>query len=102
MNKDSAKAKKYDELEAKNTFLNDTIESMKKNIEELKNQKQKAEDDFKEEMTKVENELGQTKCEFANTVYSKELEIAKYKKYIDKLKSKLSSMGFQFKPKKQK
>ena len=102
MNKDNSKAKKFDELEAKNKFLNDTIESMNKNIEELKKQKQKAEEDFKLEITRVETELGQTKCELANTVYDKEATETKYKKYIDKLKNKLSTMGFKFKPKKPK
>ena len=100
--KDNSKLKKFDELEAKNTFLNNTIETMKKNIEELKAQKQKAEEDFNLEMARVETELGQTKCELATTVYEKELLATKYKKYIDKLKERMSALGFKFKPKKQK
>ena len=79
--------------------MNETIETMKKNIEELKTQKQKAEDDFKEEISRVETELGQTKCELATVVYEKELQTTKYKKYIDKLKDRLSALGFKFKTK---
>ena len=100
--KDNSKVKKYDELEAKNKFLNETIETMTKNIEELKNLKLKAEEDFKNEMTRVETELGQAKCELATSVYEKELVETKYKRYIDKLKTKLESMGFKFKQKKSK
>ena len=99
---DNSKLKKYDELEAKNKFLNETIETMTKNIEELKKQKKKAEEDFKNEMNKVETELGQTKCELATTVYEKELNATKYKRYIDKLKARLESLGFKFKTKKPK
>ena len=102
MKKDNSKAKKFDELEAKNKFLNDTIESMNKNIKELKFQKQKAEEDFKIEIAKVEDLLNQAKCELADTVYYKEVTEKKYKNYIDKLKNKLSAMGFKFRPKKPK
>ena len=99
-NKDNTKAKQYDELEAKNKYLNETIESMEKNIEELKNQKQKAEIDFKEELEKIEIELSKTKCELADANYEKEKLDKKYKRYIDKLKDKLSSLGFTFQSKK--
>ena len=74
---------------------------MKKTIEELKNQKLKAEEDFKEEIAKVETELGKTKCDLATTVYEKEMVTTKYKRYIEKLKAKLSEMGFKFKSKKE-
>ena len=73
---------------------------MKKNIEELKKQKLKAEEDFKVELDRIEIELTQTKCELAAAVYEKEVLDKKYKKYIDKLKDKLNSMGFTFKSKK--
>ena len=45
---------------------------MKKNIEELKEQKKKAQEDFEKELIKVETELGQTKCELADAMYEKE------------------------------
>ena len=92
-------AKKAQELEAKNTYLNDTIESMKKNIEELKNQKKKSEDDFKEEIIRIEKNLGETKLQLATAVYEKEMLGTKYRRYIDKLKNKLISLGFKFKEK---
>ena len=91
------KAKKAEEYVAKNNFLNNTIERMKKNEEELKNQKKKVENDFKEEIKKIENKLGQIKLELATTTYEKEMTITKYKRYTDKLKNKLISLGFKFK-----
>ena len=94
------KAKKAEEYVAKNNFLNSTIERMKKNEEELKNQKKKLEDDYKEEIKKYENNLGQIKLELATTTYEKEMTITKYKRYTDKLKNKLISLGFKFKEKK--
>jgi len=101
-NTDDSKVKKFDELEAKNKFLSDNMKAMETNIEELKAQKKKAEEDFKEEMNKVESELGQMKCQFADQAYEYELKLAKLKKYIDKLKGKLTKMGFKFKSKKEK
>ncbi len=100
LQKKEAKAKKAEEFEAKNNFLNNTIERMKKNEEELKNQKKKVENDFKEEIKKIENKLGQIKLELATTTYEKEMTITKYKRYTDKLKNKLISLGFKFKEKK--
>ena len=72
---------------------------MKKNIEELKNQKKKIEDDFKEEISRINNNLGDIKLQLANTVYEKEMLGTKYRRYIDKLKNKLISLGFKFKEK---
>ena len=92
-------AKKAQELEAKNKYLNDTIETMKKNIEELKNQKKKSEDDFKEEITRIEKNLGNIKLQLATAVYDKEMLGTKYRRYIDKLKNKLISLGFKFREK---
>ena len=98
--KKEAKAKKAEELEAKNTFLNGTIERMKKTEEELKNQKKKFEDDFKKEIERYETNLGQIKVELATSVYEKEMMGTRYRNYIDKLKNKLVSLGFKFKEKK--
>ena len=71
--KKEAKAKKAEELEAKNNFLNGTIERMKKTEEELKNQKKKFEDDFKKEIERYETNLGQIKVEFQETEILKTL-----------------------------
>ena len=60
---------------------------MKKNIEELKTQKKKAEDDFKEEIKRIEGNLGQVKLQLATAVYDKEMMGTKYRRYIDKLKN---------------
>ena len=97
LKQNEAKAKKAGELEAKNNYLNDTIETMNKNIEELKAQKKKSEDDYKEEIDRLESSLGQIKAQLATTVYEKESMGAKYRRYIEKLKKKLISLGFKFK-----
>jgi len=57
LKKDKAKSKKYDELEAKFKYNEDTIETMKNNINELKEQKKKAQDDFDKELEKANLEL---------------------------------------------
>ncbi len=99
LKKDKIKAKRVDELEAKNNFLNNTIEIMKKNIEELKTQKKKVEDDLKAEIIRLQNNLGQIKLELATTVYEKGMQLARYRRYSDKLKDKLISLGYKFKEK---
>ena len=73
---------------------------MKKNIEELKEQKKKAQDDFDKEIEKVNLELSTAKCELAKAYYDKDMCAAKSQKYINKLKSKMSALGFKFKTKK--
>ena len=100
LQKKEAKAKKAEEFEAKNNFLNNTIERMKKNEEELKNQKKKIEDDYKEEIKKYEDNLGQIKFQLATTTFDKENNEVKLKRYINKLQNKLASLGFKFKDKK--
>ena len=101
-NKDDSKAKRYDELEAKNKFLNDTIETMNKNIEDLRAQKEKAINEFNSELDRLECALGQAKCELAEIACDKDELDSKYKRYIEKLKGKLIKMGFKFKSKKKK
>ena len=100
LKKDSAKAKKYDELEAKLKFCEDTIETMKNNNNELKEQKKKAQDDFENELEKVNLELSATKCELAKVNFDKDLIATESQKYINKLKNKMISLGFKFKTKK--
>ena len=80
--------------------MNGTIETMKKNIEELKNQKKKSEDDFKLELNRYDNNMGQIKLQLATTTYEKEMMATKYRRYIDKLKKILISIGYKFKEKK--
>ena len=99
LKQNDSKAKKAEELEAKNTYLNDTIETMKKNIEELKNQKKKSEEDFKQEIKRIESDLGQIKLQLATTAYEKEMQATKYRRYIEKLKNKLISFGVKFREK---
>ena len=101
MEEDDSKVKLFKEVEVKNKFLSDSMKALEKNIEELKAQKKKAEEEFREEMNKVESELGQMKCQYVDQAYEYELIIAKLKKYIDKLKSKLIKMGITFKSKKE-
>ena len=100
LKKDSAKAKKYDELEAKNKYNENTIETMKNNINELKEQKKKAQDDFDHELERVNLELSGVKCELAKVTFDKDVAVAQMQKYINKLKSKMSAFGFKFKSKK--
>ena len=59
----------------KNNFLNSTIEYMKKIEEELRHQKKKVEDDFKEEIIRYENNLLQIKLQLATTTFEKEMKI---------------------------
>ena len=100
LKKDSAKAKKCDELEAKLKFSEDTIETMKNNINELKEQKKKAQDDFDQEINSVKLELNKAKCEWANVNYEKDLIKTNMQRDINKLKNKMGELGFKFKSKK--
>ena len=58
------------------------------------------EDDYKEEIKKYENNLGQIKLELATTTYEKEMMGTKYRRYIENLKTKMISVGFKFTEKK--
>ena len=58
------------------------------------------EDDYKEEIKKYENNLGQIKLELATTTYEKEMMGTKYRRYIENLKTKMISLGFKFTEKK--
>ena len=100
LKKDSAKAKKYDELEAKNKYNENTIETMTNNINELKQQKKKAQEDFDKELEKVNLELTSVKCELAKANFDKDLVATNMQRYINKLKSKMVALGFKFKNKK--
>ena len=97
---DSAKAKKYDELEAKFKYNEGITETMKNNIDELKEQKKKEKNFFDNELTSINMELSTVKCELANANYEKDIIVEKQQRYINKLKEKMSSLGIKFKPKK--
>ena len=99
LKKGEALAKKAIELEAKNKYYVDTIETYKKNAQDLRDQKKKSEEDFKEEIIRIEKKLGEIKLELANTAYEKDMLCAKYRRYIEKLKAKLISLVFKFKEK---
>ena len=100
LKKDTSKAKKYDELIAKLKYNEDTIETMKNNIDELNQQKKKAQDDFDKEIEKANLELSAVKCELASANYEKDQVANKMQRYINKLKSKMADLGFKFKSKK--
>ena len=52
---------------------------------------------LEEEVIKLRAELSQTKCQLADSVYQKEMLETKYKRYTDKLESKLASLGLKLK-----
>ena len=97
---DSAKAKKYDELEAKFKYNEGITETMKNNIDELKEQKKKEKNFFDNELSTINMELSTVKCELANANYEKDIIVEKQQRYINKLKEKMSALGIKFKPKK--
>ena len=64
---------------------------------DLKAQNKKLEED----LIKVRTELSNIKYQLADSIYQKEMYEQKYKKYINKVESKLTEMGLKlkFKPK---
>ena len=87
------------ELEAQTEYLNSMIDGYKKNIEHIKDQKNKAAQDFKGQIEKLEIEIGNYKCELATIQFDMDRKIVTYKKYVKKLQTKLESLGFKFKDK---
>ena len=81
-----------EELETKNHYLNSTIEKMKKNEEELKNQKKKIEENFRKEIEEYTKDLSDVKCEFTSYSFQKERELAKLYRYINNLQNKMKSI----------
>ena len=96
---DSIKAKKYDELEAKFKYNEGITETIKNNINELKEQKKKEKSYFVNELTAINLELGTVKCELAKANYEKDIIVEKKQRYINKLKEKMEAFGIKFKPK---
>ena len=93
------RAKKSTEFEAKNIYLNETVETLKKNIEEINNAKKRAEDDFHSQIDSLEIELAKKKTELATIIYDNDKTMVKYKNYVKKLEGKLIGLGFKFKNK---
>ena len=89
-------AKKAKEYEAQNMFLNNTIENLKKNIEDIKAQKLKEENNFRAENLSLENELSKAKCTIAMNSFNFDKKIIKYKNLTEKMKKKLMSLGVKF------
>ena len=87
------------ELEAQTEYLNNMIEGYKKNIENLKAQKENTVKDFKKQIEKLEIEIGNYKCELATIQFDMDRKLVTYKKYVKKLQTKLESLGFKFKDK---
>ena len=88
------------ELEVQTGYLNSMIESYKKNIEVLKDQKAKAAKDFTTQIENLEVEVGNYKCKMAEVEYDMDKKFVIYKNYVKKLQNKLESLGFKFKDKK--
>ena len=76
------------------------IEGYKKNIENMKEQKIKEANDFKEQIEKLEIEIVDYKVRLATIQFEMDRKLVVYKKYVNKLQNKLESVGFKFKEKK--
>ena len=90
------------ELEAQNEYLKGIMEGYKKNIEDLKEQKNKEKKDFEKKIEKLDIEFGNCKCQIAAIQYEADRKIINYKNYVKKLQLKLESLGFKFKDKNKK
>ena len=87
------------ELEAQTEYLNSMIESYKKNIGVLKEQKIKDEKDFENQIENLEIEVGNYKLQMASAQFDMDRKLVNYKNYVKKLQTKLESLGFIFKDK---
>ena len=94
------KAKQASQLQAKNEYLNQTIETLNKTIEDLNKAKENAAADFKAQNEALENEMADLKCRLAVASFEKERKAVMYKNYIKKLEGKLIGLGYKFKTKK--
>ena len=88
------------ELEVQAEYLNSMVEGYKKNIENMKEQKIKEANDFKEQIEKLEIEIVDYKVRLATIQFEMDRKLVIYKKYVNKLQNKLESVGFKFKEKK--
>lgn len=68
----------------------------------MKSQRSKAGDDYKAEFEKLEMDISNYKCQIATIQYESDKKLMTYKNYVKKLQTKLESLGFKFKDKKEK
>lgn len=99
MKLDNSEIDKKNELEAQTEYLNSMIESYKKNIEVLKEQKIKEAKEFESQIEKLEIEIGNYKLQMASAQFDMDKKLVNYKNYVKKLQTKLESLGFKFKEK---
>ena len=90
---DSAEKEKF---AAENKCLNGNIDAMKKQLDAFKAQREKAENEFKEEIKTQMDAAAAAKCQLGMISFEKEQEILKCKRYIKKLQAKLVSLGVVF------
>ena len=76
-------------LEAENKYYKDSIETLKKQLEDVKNLREKEQKDFDGEIQSVI----EAKTKLANYMYDKEDEILYWKNKLRKLETKLEKMG---------
>ena len=96
---DNSEIDRKNELEAQTEYLNSMIESYKKNIGVLKEQKIKDEKDFENQIENLEIEVGNYKLQMASAQFDMDRKLVNYKNYVKKLQAKLESLGFIFKDK---
>ena len=99
---DNFEIDKNNELEAQTGYLNGMIEGYKKTIENMKGERSQTEDEHKDEIEKMEMEIGNYKVKIATLQFETDKKLFTYKKYVKKLQTKLESLGFKFKDKKKK
>ena len=90
------------ELQAQIEYLKGIIEGYKKNIDSLKEQKNKEKIYYEEQIEKLNMEIGNIKCQIAASEYESDRKIINYKNYVKKLQKKLEALGFKFKDKNKK
>ena len=92
----SALAAEKEKFAAENKCLNGNIDAMKKQLDAFKAQREKAENEFKEEIKSQMDAAAAAKCQLGMISFEKEQEILKCKRYIKKLQAKLVSFGVVF------
>ena len=92
----SALAAEKEKFAAENKCLNGNIDAMKKQLDAFKAQREKAENEFKEEIKSQMDAAAAAKCQLGMISFEKEQEILKCKRCIKKLQAKLVSLGVVF------
>ena len=78
-------------LEAEKEFLVNNCKTLSKQLEKIKNQREKDKIYFQNELKNANEEAGKVKCLLANVEFNKDNEILKWKKYVKKIQDKLNS-----------